>query len=107
MRAEAAVKLTPARRRALLVLMDRHDVGRSARVSNTTDVGEGLVYWQSVAWLRDAGLAEGIAGGPGGGESAMYMRITEAGIEALAGAYGDGGWRGELARLRAAARNGG
>ena len=102
----AAVKLTPARRRALLVLMDRHDVGRSGRVSNTTDVNEGLVYWQSVSWLRQAGLARGI-NDRCGGESAAYVRITEAGIDALASAYGDGGWRGELARLRASSRNGG
>lgn len=101
-----APKLTPARRKALLVLMDRHDVGRTGRVSNTTDVAEGHLYWQSAAWLVAEGLAAGIDGGPGGGPSHVYLRITPAGVEALAATFGAGGWREELARLRAAGRGG-
>lgn len=79
--APAAPKLTPARRRALEVLADRHRKGRCARVSNTTDLDEGLLYWQSAEWLVAQGLAEPI-GAELGWPSNTYLRITPAGIEA-------------------------
>ncbi len=75
------LKLTPARRKALEVLAERHAKGRSGRVSNITNAGEGLVYWQSANWLVDQGLAEPVGGRH---EYFVYLRITEAGLEALA-----------------------
>lgn len=99
----APTKLTPARRRALLVLMDRHDVGRSALTSTATDVAEGHVNANAAAGLVEGGLAATVTNLPG----CRYVRITEAGVEALQSEYGDGGWRVELAALRASLRNGG
>ena len=75
------MKLTPARRRALAVLAERHRHGRCARVSNTTDAEAGCLYWQSAEWLVAAGLAEPI-GVEHGWPSNTYLRITPAGIVA-------------------------
>ncbi len=86
MKAETAapVKLTPARRKALLVLADRHQqTGHLARVSDVTDATNGHVHWQAVRWLRGAGLVQGISDGCGG-ESHVYVRITQAGLDHLA-----------------------
>lgn len=78
-----AMKLTPARRRALLVLADRHGNDRCARISNVTDEDAGYVYWQSAAWLVEAGLARPIDGATGW-PSSTYLRITQAGLDQLA-----------------------
>ena len=47
--------LTPARSRALNVLLAAHRAGRPVYVSNATD--ESRVYWQTAAWLTKNGLA--------------------------------------------------
>ena len=53
------VKLTPAQRRGLEVLVKADAVDRKARVSNQTGHGSGdfAVYWQVADALADAGLA--------------------------------------------------
>ncbi len=71
------VKLTKPRAKALVVLADRHSKGRSARVSNVTDLEDGLVYWQCAEWLVTQGLAAPIR------EGGTYLRITPAGLEQL------------------------
>lgn len=79
------VKLTKARKRALVVLADRHESNGSTlgRVSDVTDGDAGYVHWQAVRWLRSAGLVRGIDDGCGG-ESSRYVRITQAGLDQLA-----------------------
>lgn len=94
----AAPKLSPARRRALLVLMDRHRQTRSALTAHATDVAEGHVNANAAVSLIGLGLATTTTGLPG----CRYVRITDAG-KAAAGE----GWREELAELRTAQRNGG
>ena len=47
-----AVKITPARKRALQAL---HAAGTPLRISNETN--DACVYWQTAAWLQDEGLA--------------------------------------------------
>lgn len=49
----AKVKLTAARRRGLVVLA----ITGYARESNSTDGGRRHIYWQTVNWLVDEGLA--------------------------------------------------
>lgn len=53
-----APELTPARRRALEVLVG----GPVARYSNETDGAQGLIYWQSADWLLENNYA--YRGGP-------------------------------------------
>jgi hypothetical protein len=92
-------KLTKAQRRALIVLAAQHHKGRSGRVSNTTDLDEGHVYWLSAEWLIGAGLAKPLTEVVGRQPSSVYLRITDTGLEALGAS-----WHDELAAMRAAAR---
>lgn len=64
----AAAALTPARKRALAVLLSaagRHTV----RISNQTT--DATVYWQSADWLIRTGLAELVA--------LEYLELTDGG----------------------------
>lgn len=51
------VKLTPARRRGLQVLLDAARAGRPARISNVTGPHSRTVYWQVADHLVKEGLA--------------------------------------------------
>lgn len=73
--AAGALKLTPARRRALEVVANPGPL-RAALVSNVTDRAKGFVYWQSADWLVAEGLAEWTA-------PRLRLRPTERGRAAL------------------------
>jgi hypothetical protein len=62
--------ITPARKRALSVLLDAAlNDPHPLRISNETH--DEAVYWQVANWLIDNGLAERVAG--------EYLQLTEAG----------------------------
>jgi hypothetical protein len=69
------IEITPARRNGLAVLVE----WGSARTSNRTASGTGVIYWQTADWLRRRRLVTRSMG-PGG----ELIELTDLGRQAAA-----------------------